>query len=350
VHHESPASLGIGAGPERAYSAWRPGPSSGRRATPTLARLVRDLERIEARGGAGTLRLPDGARLSVSRLTAVVWPTLGITKGALMRYYVRVAPLILPTLDGRPLGAKYYPEGLAGESFFQQRAPLAPPPGARVEILPINTPVKRRLVGGPLLTLLAMIELGAISQDPWLSRLPSLDTPDHAVFDLDPMPGVPFSSVIDVARWLHDELARHGATAFAKTSGGTGLHVYVPLVAGIPFDSARRFTERIAAPVAARHARLATTERAVAGRGERVYIDCLQNLRGKTCATAYSVRATWSAGVSTPITWDELESGIAPRDFTLRTLPARLRAHGDLWAAGRASRGFDPRSGDTRGR
>jgi bifunctional non-homologous end joining protein LigD len=294
--------------------------------------------------------LPDGARLPVSRLTAVVWPTLGITKGALMRYYVRVAPLILPALDGRPLGARYYPHGLAGESFFQQRAPLAPPPGTRVELLPIDTPVRRRLVGGPLLTLLAMVELGTISQDPWLSRLPTLDTPDHAVFDLDPMPGVPFTSVVDVARWLHEALARHGVAAFAKTSGSTGLHVYVPLAANVSFDAARRFAEGIAAPVAARHARIATTARGIASRGQRVYIDCLQNLRGKTVATAYSARATWSAGVSTPITWSELESGIEPSDFTLRTLPARLRTHGDLWKACRTAPGHEPHVADGRGR
>jgi bifunctional non-homologous end joining protein LigD len=342
IHREA---AGDGAGTR--VSTWTPEPSTGlvrRRPAPPLARLARDLERLEDAGGAGELVFPDGFRLDVRGLDRPVWPALGITKGALMRYYVRVAPLLLPTLADRPLGAKYYPQGLRGRGFFQQRAPAEVPEGVRVQVLDIDIPVRRRIVGGPLLTTLFMVNAGVISQDPWLSRVGSLDCPDYSVFDLDPMPGTGFVEVVEVARALREALDRLGIEGFPKLSGASGLHVYVPLAPGTPYADSRILCEAVAAHVLERRTCLATMERAIALRGRKVYVDCLQNLRGKTLATAYSARAKGFAGVSAPVTWAELDAGIRPEDVTLGTVEDRLRRVGDLWAAFRSAPGVDPRA------
>jgi bifunctional non-homologous end joining protein LigD len=342
IHREA-TSAGAGA----RISTWMPEPSAGpvpRRLSPPLARLVGDLERIEHAGGAGELALPDGFRLAVHGLDRVVFPRLGVTKGELMRYYVRVAPLLLPALADRPLGAKYYPEGLRGRGFFQQRAPAEVPEGVRVEVLDIDIPVKRRIVGGPLLTTLFTVDAGVISQDPWFSRVGSLDVPDYSVFDLDPMPGTTFRDVVEVALALREALDRLGIEGFPKLSGASGLHVYVALAPGTPYADSRILCEAVAGHVLERRPRLATMERTIALRGRTVYVDCLQNLRSKTLATAYSVRAKGFAGVSAPVTWAELGTGLRPEDVTIRTIDARLRRVGDLWAAFRSARGVDPRA------
>ena len=267
--------------------------------------------------------LPEGERLPVGQLHKVLWPRAGITKGELMRYYVRVAPLILPTVRDRPLIMRRHPDGVGAGGFYQQRAPADTPPGVRTAVLASDRVVPRRLIGGSLITLLFMTQIAALSQDPWFSRVTSEDTPDHAVLDLDPMPGVPFATVVDVARWVRDELAALGVTGFPKTSGKTGLHVYVPLAPGTSYTASRLFAELVATAVAEKHPRVATVERTLRARGRRVYVDYLQNSRGKTLASAYSARASDDAGVSTPLTWKEVDTGVDRRAFTLRTIEAR---------------------------
>ncbi|MGH7279190.1 MAG: DNA ligase D, partial [Candidatus Rokuibacteriota bacterium] len=150
-----------------------------------------------------------------------------------------------------------------------------------------------------------------------------------------------FRQVLDVARWIHDELRRLGTPAVPKTSGAEGVHVYIPLPPGTPYEAGRLFCEIVATIVADAHPKVATVARAVRARGGRVYIDYLQNSRGKTLATAYSARASAWAGVSTPLTWREVAEGIDRRDFTIRGTPARIRAVGDLWAAVRTGPGAD---------
>jgi bifunctional non-homologous end joining protein LigD len=305
------------------------------------AAVIAQIEALEDRRAAGVVILPGGHRLEVAQLHKVLWPRLGITKGALMRYYVRVAPLLLPAVQDRPLIMRRYPDGVRGGGFYQQRAPADTPPGVRTAVLASDRVVPRRFIGGSLTTLLFMTHMAALSQDPWFSRVQSEDTPDHAVLDLDPMPGVPFRVVVDVARWVRDALARLHVASFPKTSGKTGLHVYVPLRPGTTYETSRLFAEIVATTVATRHPRMATVERAIGSRGRRVYVDYLQNSRGKTLAAAYSARGTDDAGVSTPVTWAEIDAGLDRRDFTLRTIGARLRAVGDLWARCRRARGAD---------
>ena len=145
------------------------------------------------------------------------------------------------------------------------------------------------------------------------------------------MPGVPFSQVLDVARWVRDELERLGVPGVPKTSGSSGLHVYIPLPEGTSYEAGRLLCEILATIVAHKHRKEATVERTVGKRGRTVYVDYLQNILGKTLATAYSPRASEFGGVSTPLTWDEVDEGISPGDFTIKTAPARFAAMPDLW-------------------
>jgi bifunctional non-homologous end joining protein LigD len=332
-----PAALGPsrrGRGRSREVEPWPP-------ASGATGALIARLAEIEARGADDVVDLPGGGALPVSHLDKVFWPGLGLTKGALLRYYAWVSPWLLPAVADRPLVMRRFPSGVRGKAFYQQRAPADVRPGVRVERLPVDTEVPSRLIGGSLITLLFMAQIAAISQDPWFSRVGSLDDADHVVLDLDPMPGVPFATVLDVARFIHEELDRIGTPSVPKTSGATGMHVYIPLPPGTSYETGRIFCEIVATLVAERHPRAATVERAVDARGRRVYIDYMQNFRGKTLATAYSARGSEFAGVSTPLTWREVHAGVDPRDFTLTTLPARVRGVGDLWAPLRQSPGAD---------
>jgi bifunctional non-homologous end joining protein LigD len=271
-----------------------------------------------------------------------VWPSLRVTKADLLRYYVTMAPYVLPHVHDRPLTYRPYPRGAeAAPDRYHQRVKHAVPSGVRVE--PLQGQSKQygpRFIGGSLTTLLYIVQIGAISLDAWTSRVHSPDYPDLAVLDLDPMPDVPFQQVINVARWLKDELDEHGIPGFLKTSGATGLHVYIPLVPSTSFKDAWRFCEMLARLMAAKHPHHVTAERVIEKRGRKVYVDYLQNLPGKTMATAYSARANPHAGISTPLGWDELQDDFEPQDFTIKTIAQRLRQCGDLWAAIRTTPGI----------
>ena len=301
--------------------------------------LAEQLTALEKARRDGSLTLPDGDQLSVTNLSKVFWPTLKLTKGDLFRYYVRAARFLLPAVADRPLVMKRFPNGVAAPPFYQHRAPQAPP-GVRTEVVSV-VETRPQIIGGSLKTLLYMTQIAAISQDPWFSRVQHPEFADYAAFDLDPSEGVPFERALDVARWIRDELDELGAEGVAKTSGSDGLHIYIPLPPRTPYDAGLLFCQIIATVVAHKHPRVATVERAVRARGKRVYIDCLQNILGKTLATAYSARASEYAGVSTPVSWTEIDEGFDRRAFTIETAPARFDAVGDLWAALRASKGID---------
>jgi bifunctional non-homologous end joining protein LigD len=301
--------------------------------------LLDQLTSLEQSRRDGALMLPDGDSLSVTNLHKVFWPAQKLTKGDLLRYYVRIAPLILPAVADRPLVMKRFPNGVAGPPFYQHRAPEVPA-GVRTAVVSV---VEKRpqIIGGTLKALLYMAQLAAISQDPWFSRVQHPQFADYAAFDLDPSEGVPFARALDVARWIRDELDAIGAVGMPKTSGSDGMHIYVPLPAGTPYDAGMLFCQIVATVVAHKHPKVATIERSVKSRGRRVYVDCLQNVLGKTLATAYSARASDYAGVSTPLTWQEVDDGVDPRGFTIRSGPARFTSIGDLWEALRKSKGVD---------
>jgi bifunctional non-homologous end joining protein LigD len=306
---------------------------------PRTSDLIDQLRQLEDARRDGVLTLPGGDQLSVTNLHKVFWPKQKLTKGDLLRFYVRVAPFVLPAVIDRPLVMKRFPNGVAAPPFYQHRAPDVP---AGVRTAGVSVVEKRpQIIGGGLKTLLYMTQLAAISQDPWFSRLQHPQFADYAAFDLDPPDGVPFARALDVARWIRDELDTLGALGVPKTSGSDGLHIYIPLPPGTPYDAGLIFCQIVATVVAQQHPKIATVERSVKARGKCVYIDCLQNILGKTLASAYSARASEYAGVSTPVTWQEINEGFDRRDFTIRTAPSRFETVGDLWAALRKSKGVD---------
>ena len=306
---------------------------------PGTQTILDQLSALESARKDGVLTLPDGDTLKVTNLHKVFWPKQKLTKGDLMRYYTRVAPFILPAVADRALVMKRFPNGIAAPPFYQHRAPDVPP-GVRTEVVGV-VEERPQIIGGSLKALLYMTQLAAISQDPWFSRVAHPEFADYAAFDLDPADGVPFARVLDVARWIRDRLDALGAIGVAKTSGSDGLHIYIPLPAGTPYEAGMLYCQIVAALVEQKHPRVATTERSVKARGKRVYIDCLQNILGKTLATAYSARASGYAGVSTPVTWQEIDEGLDRADFTIETAPARFETVGDLWAKLRKSKGVD---------
>jgi bifunctional non-homologous end joining protein LigD len=332
----SPASGGRGA---RVKSGTRPDRVEP---SPELVAVLDQLQDLEDRGKDGRVALPDGDHLEVTNLRKVFWPGPRLTKGDLLRYYVRVAPAILPVVEDRPLVMKRLPNGIDGKAFYQQRAPSPVPKGVRVEELESDTDVPNRLIGGSLKTLLYMAQIAAISQDPWFSRVQSPADADCAAIDLDPGDGVTFDTVLDVARWVRDELAVLGAESYPKTSGSEGLHVFLPLPPGTPYEAGMLYCQIVATMVAMKHPKQATVERTVRARPKgTVYVDYLQNIEGKTLACAYSARGSDYAGASAPLTWDEIDAGVDRRDFTILTVPTRLAEVGDLWKGLRESKGID---------
>ncbi len=309
-----------------------------------VSALLQQLDTIQGGSGSGVLELPGGGRLDVTNLAKPFWPRLKLTKGDLFRHYVRVAPYLLPILADRPLVMKRYPNGIGGKPFYQHRAPDKVPPGVRVETVGTGTERRPHIIGGGLETLLYTAQLASISQDPWFSRAGAEQIVDHVAIDLDPPDGMPFAKVLDVARWVREELDVLNAAGFPKTSGSGGLHIYIPMPAGTPYDAGFLFCQIVATMVAKKHPRAATVERSIAARGGRIYVDYLQNIQGKTLASAYSARANDFAGVSTPLTWDEVDDGVVPQDFTVVNFAARLESAGDLWAALRTSTGVDLRA------
>lgn len=308
---------------------------------PMADALVQQLDDLQARRKNGTIALPDGDTLEVTNLDKVFWPQGRRTKGDLLRYYARVAPLVLPVVDNRPLVMKRLPNGVDGQSFYQHRAPEPVPPGVRIETLP-DDDVPARLVGGGLKTLLYMAQLASISMDPFFSTVDALHTPDQVAIDLDPQPGATFAQVLDVARWVHEILERIGVAGFPKTSGSEGLHIFIPLQPGTPYQAGMLFCQIVATMVATAHPKVATVERAVGKRKDgTIYVDYLQNIEGKTLACAYSARGSAFAGASTPLTWAEVHDDIRPEMFTIETLVPRVREVGDLWAPLRQHEGAD---------
>jgi bifunctional non-homologous end joining protein LigD len=299
---------------------------------PHAEAMTAQLDDLEKRKKDGKLQLPDGDTLDVTNLHKLFWPGPPFTKGDLLRYYARMAPVLLPVIADRPLVMKRFPNGVESPAFYQHRAPDVFPRGVRVEVVP-GADVPSMFIGGRLKTLLYMGQLAAISMDPWFSTMNALDEADQVAIDLDPQPGATFTQILDVARWVRDELGRLDVPAYPKTSGAEGLHIFIPLPEGTSYESGVLICQIVATIVATKHPKVATIERMVKRRKDgTIYVDYLQNIPGKTLACAYSARASAFAGVSTPLAWDEIEDKISPQDFTIKTIEARVRTVGDLWA------------------
>ncbi|HEX8635535.1 MAG TPA: non-homologous end-joining DNA ligase [Pyrinomonadaceae bacterium] len=274
----------------------------------------------------------DGAVVALTNLDKVYWPDEGYTKGDLVRYYYEIAPHLSPYLQGRPLIMKRYPAGIGGKSFHQHDVNEAP---EFIETAAIEVEEGHEvdyIVGGARATQVYMANLGAIERHPWHSRLKQLERPDWIVFDLDPE-NVDFTIVCEVAMSTREILKGLGLESYVKTSGSRGLHLYVPIASGHDYDEAARFAELVAGRVVGDNPEVATVERSLKKRQRaRIYIDHMQNARGKSVVAPYSVRPKPGAPVSAPLTWEEVErKKIRPQDFTIKNILGRLARKGDLF-------------------
>lgn len=303
----------------------------GDRATAVAAQI-----RAQPTAKRAHLDMGGDVELSVTNLGKLFFPAAKVTKGRLMEYYAEIAPYLLPALADRPLVLKRYPNGIGKEAFYQQKAPDTVPPGVRVEsVADEGITTQRRLIGGDLVTLLYLVQLGAISTDPWHSRVQHIAEADYSIIDLDPGPKATFKRVLQVARWVKEELDEFGLHAVPKTSGASGIHIVMPLPRGASYEVSVALAELVARRVAAKYPKETTVHRWVKSRPPAaVYVDYLQNIRGKTVASVYSARAEPKASVSAPLTWKEIMDDLHPSDFTIHNLPARVKRVGDLWAQG----------------
>ena len=311
---------------KRADSRYRPGAQpTWRRVALQATAEARRLDVRTALAHAGRRR-PRDASVAFSNLDKVFWPREGYTKGDLLQFYEQVAEFLLPYLRQRPVHMNRYPDGIEGESFFQRQAPAGVPDW--VELVEVDARHDRQFVCNDLRTLLYLINLGSIELHPWLSRCTSLEHPDFAVLDLDAKEST-FANAKRVARTAGKVLRGIGLDPSVKTSGASGLHVYLPLVPGYHYAQTRLLMEAVARVVAREHSDVASVERQPRGRGGKVYVDFLQNRKSATVVPPYVVRPVPGASVSMPLEWDELDGDLHPGMFTIANTPALLARRGD---------------------
>ena len=270
----------------------------------------------------------------LTNLQKPFWPEDGIRKGDLLRYYAAVAPALLPHLRDRAMVMKRYPNGATGKCFFMKRAPSPRPEW--VETCTI-THRSANVIDFPMVqdlaSLLWLVNLGCIDLNPWYARCDDIQRPDYLHVDLDPVPGASFDDVREAALLIREALETLGMDPLVKTTGSSGMHVYVPIVRGPTQKEVWTFMKEFALSLAADHPRRLTAEYRVALRPPgRVLVDYNQNALGRTLASLYSPRPKPRAPVSTPVTWDEVHHGMAMTDFRVDNVPARIARTGDLWA------------------
>lgn len=254
------------------------------------------------------------------------WPDEGLTKLDLAQFYSRIAGQIVPWMKGRAVTLERCPEGVRKACFFQKQAPADLPAGIPTVSIPAVTAGRDIdwIVGGTRKTLLTLVNLGCIAMHVMDSRVDQLDKPDWLAFDLDPEDG--FASAARVALLLRDKLEDHGLEPYVKTSGGRGLHVFVPLRRGAVRDRVRAYASAIAAEMAREHPALVTVELRKARRRAPVYLDVMRNAAGQTIVPPFSVRWRPRAPVSMPLDWDEVSPRLDPNVFTIKTAERRMGA------------------------
>jgi bifunctional non-homologous end joining protein LigD len=286
----------------------------------------------ERRGDAWWVEVED-RELRLSNLDKVFWPEEGYTKGDLVAYYLNVAELILPYLRDRPLTMKRMPDGIAGDFFYEKTAPSHTP--GWVARCPVRSEDSRDGVIGYLMvqdlaTLLFVANLGCIEMHPLHSRCGSVEVPDYLFFDLDPMEA-PFEAVRTVALHVRAALGALGLEGYPKTSGATGMQVYVPVEPGYSYHQVRDFVGAAGRMIEKADREHVTMAWKIERRTGKVFIDHNMNRSGANIAAAYSLRPEPAATVSTPVTWDEVEDGITPQDFRIDNVCERFQRVGDLF-------------------
>ena len=332
---ENLAAVAAGAGfhgliAKRAASPYRPGPRLDWRRVPLQASAgAREVE-VRAALSAAASRQRRRRDVQFSNLGKVFWPAEGYTKGDLLAFYEQVSDYLLPYLRDRPVHMNRFPDGVGGKSFFQRQAPAGIPDW--VELVEVDERHTRQFICNDLRTLLYLVNLGSVELHPWLSRRGSLAVPDYAVLDLDAKE-TSFGNAVRVARTAGKVLRGIGLRPAIKTSGASGLHVYVALAGGYRYEQVRLFMEAVARVVARELPDIASVERLPRGRGGKVYVDFLQNRRSATVVPPYVVRPVPGARVSMPLEWDELDGDLHPGRFTIASVPDLLTRRGDLFRA-----------------
>jgi bifunctional non-homologous end joining protein LigD len=297
------------------------------------------------------LRVPDtdgdvaltigGRKLTLTNLGKPFWPDSGITKRDLLQYYADVSPWLLPHLRERAMVMKRYPNGAKGKCFFMKRVPEPHPDWLDTcAIEHASGSVIDFPVVNDLASLLWVVNLGCIDLNQWYARCDDVDRPDYLHFDLDPVPNAKFDKVLDAALVVRDALETLGMEPLVKTTGSSGVHIYIPIVRGPKQKQVWTFAKAFAQALAEKHPKLLTAEYRIADRPKgRILVDYNQNAWGRTLASIYSPRPKPQAPVSTPLTWKEVEKGVAITDFRIDNVPARLKKLGDLWKPLLAARG-----------
>lgn len=275
----------------------------------------------------------NGHDVKLTNQQKVYWPKEGITKGQVLNYYNKISKLILPYLKDRPQSLKRNPNGITDKGFYHKDAGDAAPDWVdHIELYSESTDKHiNYILCNNKATLLYLNNLGCIEINPWNSRTKHLDKPDYLIMDIDPSDKSSFQDVVDTALIIKEILDKANATAYCKTSGATGLHVYVPLGAAYDYDQARSFAEIIAMLAQSQLPTTTTLERSLSKRRGRIYIDYLQNSRGQTLSSVYSIRPVPGASISTPLEWREVKPGLHPSQFNIHNIEKRLARVGDLF-------------------
>lgn len=277
-------------------------------------------------------------RVSVTSLDRIYWPDEKLTKFDLLCYYLKVADYIMPYLKDRPAILQRWPRGIKAPMFFQQDLDTAPD---FIKTVRLTNQEGRKLDYGIFTTvasLLHFVTLGTIEQHPWHSTIKRLDKPDWIAIDLDPKKA-PWENVLQVALVVKEVADEIGLEVFPKTSGSSGMHIYMPLKATNDYEKVAEFARLFATEVASRAPRVATVERTIAKRAAtQVYVDWMQNARGKSLAAVFTARAKPKATVSMPLTWQQISQGVKITDFTIANVPELLKKKGDAWTGFFAAR------------
>ena len=286
-------------------------------------------------GNMETAKSINGKKMVFTHLDKIFWPDEGYTKGDVIDYYNTIYPHIIKYMKDRPESLLRMPNGLADKGFFHKDAGLAAPEWVKHISLYSESAQKdiNYILCNDKPTLLYLANLGCIEMNPWNSRVDTLDNPDYLVLDLDPSEQNTFEQVVETANVIKTILDKAGAASFPKTSGATGIHIYVPLGAKYSYEQAKDFAHAIAVMAQEQLPEFTSLERSLAKRGKKhIYIDFLQNRKGQTLACAYSLRPKAGAPVSTPLDWREVKRGLSSTDFTIKNIIKRIEKKGDLFS------------------
>jgi len=276
----------------------------------------------------------NGQSLTVTNKSKLYWPDEKITKGDVINYYNAIHSYILPYLKNRPQSLRRNPNGIRDEGFFQKDAGTATPSWIKRKRLRAES-AKRDIdyiICNDLQTLIYLNNLGCIEINPWNSKTTKLDYPDYLILDIDPSEKNTFNDVVETALAMKEVLDKAEALCYCKTSGATGLHIYVPLHARYTYEQVRMFAEAVALLTEEKLPKITSVERSLSKRGDRIYLDHLQNKKGQTLASVYSLRPKPGATVSTPLKWKEVKPGLHPSDFNIHNLTKRVKKCGDLFS------------------